>query len=481
MRLKFIAFLALLLMASLGVLTTMVLSGIRNDQRNQMEAVLERQTEIANLQINQAYYTGPKTEPDVFIRKRGQELARNIATYSGMPAEIYSMEGQRVGRSVPGADRTDLTTLMNYALQNKVVYVQDEASATYLAPVTLQDQQAGVLEFKYSLQNQNAFYRTIQNLFWTTGGAVLLSSFVLGYLYFSGFSRAIIRLKETANQIQRGAYISKPPIRRKDELGELGEGIFFMSSEIEKNIRGMEAEQEKLKLAVRKLQALERQQKQFIGNISHEFKTPLTSIRAYTDLMSMYKDDPKLTNEAVENIDKESLRLLEMVEKALHLSALEKYDFEEQAESVDLAYLVKDVAGRMRGKAEKFGLTLELDLHPALVWADRESLMHIVVNLLDNAIKYNQPKGRITIRIRIVDGERVELDVYNTGQPIPEASRDLIFEAFYTVNKDRARQSGGTGLGLSITKQLVEKQNGTLALVSSSSEGTLFRIGLSCG
>ncbi|MFD2615453.1 sensor histidine kinase [Paenibacillus gansuensis] len=465
-KLKFIAFLAALLVTALGVLSFLVLKGIKQDQLSQMEATLQRQTEFANLQVNQAFYTGETRDAQKFLTARGQELARTIGTYSGLPVILYHLTGKEAGNSVPFTSRPDTSALLPYALKNKSVYQTEGAQVYYLAPVMVAGEQAGVVEFHYSLASQRNFYFRIRNLLLTIGAAVLVASFVFGYLYFSRFAKSVVKLKGAAVSIQQGRYIAEPPMRSRDELGDLSQGIYYMSREIQRNITGMQEEQHKLQLAVAKLQALEQQQKQFIGNISHEFKTPLTSIKAYVDLMGMYKDDPKLVDEGVLNIGKEAERLHEMVDKALHLTALEKYDFEEQAEAVELRELLTDIAGRMNGKVEKFGLRLELGLQPVVVWADKESLMHIFVNLLDNAIKYNKPGGVIRIDSR-PEGDWATVDVRNTGPGIPPASREKIFEPFYTVNKDRSRQSGGTGLGLSIVKQLIGKQNGSIELLQT--------------
>ena len=101
--------------------------------------------------------------------------------------------------------------------------------------------------------------------------------------------------------------------------------------------------------------------------------------------------------------------------------------------------------------------------------------MHIFINLLDNAIKYNVPEGTIHIHCETREG-RVWLTIRDSGIGIPEEARDKIFEPFYTVNRDRSRQSGGTGLGLSLVRNLVEKQNGSIALLETEGEGSTFQL-----
>ncbi|OAX46037.1 sensor histidine kinase [Paenibacillus sp. AD87] len=480
-KLKFSVFLAALLILTVVVLSSLVLRGIERNQQTQIETILSQQTRLVNLNVRQSYYTeSVRLEQEVFLQQNGRRLAQELANSTGLPIALYNMKGQQVGSSIMSEESADITATLNYALQNKIAYHEQGDTLLYVAPLDGPDGQMGAVRMQYPVQSYHEFYARILQLFMWAGIAVVGLSFILGYLFYNRFAVAITRLKKSADSIREGHYITESPVKRKDELGELGQGIYYMSTSIQQNIEAMHAEQHKLQLAIEKLQALEQQQKQYIGNISHEFKTPLTSIKAYVELLDMYKDDPQLLDDATSNIGKETERLYEMVEKVLHLSALEKYDFENQAEDVEVRALLEDACGRMRGKAEKFALNMELALLPAVIRSDRESLMHIFINLLDNAIKYNVPGGviRVSNELRMQERQAV-IRIFNSGTPIPDEAREKIFEPFYTVNKDRARKTGGTGLGLSLVKQFVEKQGGTITLLPSDpkhGEGTTFQL-----
>lgn len=480
-KLKFSVFLAALLILTVVVLSSLVLRGIERNQQTQIETILSQQTRLVNLNVRQSYYTeSVRLEQEVFLQQNGRRLAQELASSTGLPIALYDMKGQQVGSSIASEESADIKETLSYALQNKIAYHEQGDTLLYAAPLDGPDGQMGAVRMQYPVQSYHEFYARILQLFMWAGIAVVGLSFILGYLFYNRFAVAITRLKKSADSIREGHYIAESPVRRKDELGELGQGIYYMSTSIQQNIEAMHDEQQKLQLAIEKLQALEQQQKQYIGNISHEFKTPLTSIKAYVELLDMYKDDPQLLDDATNNIGKETERLYEMVEKVLHLSALEKYDFENQAEDVEVRALLEDACGRMRGKAEKFALTMELDLQPAIIRSDRESLMHIFINLLDNAIKYNVPGGAIRVRNELrMQEQQAVIRIFNSGTPIPEEAQEKIFEPFYTVNKDRARKTGGTGLGLSLVKQFVEKQGGTITLLSNDpkhKEGTTFQL-----
>lgn len=479
-KLKFSVFLAALLILTVVVLSSLVLRGIERNQQSQIEGILSQQTRLVNLNVRQAYYTEAiRLETDAFLKQNGRRLAQELANSTGLPIALYDMNGTQVGSSITPGESLEIQETLNYALQNKIAYREQGDTLLYAAPLDGPDGQMGAIWMQYSVQSYHEFYARILQLFLWAGIAVVVLSFILGYLFYNRFAVAITKLKKSADSIREGEYITESPVKRKDELGELGQGIYYMSTSIQQNITGMHAEQQKLQLAIEKLQALEQQQKQYIGNISHEFKTPLTSIKAYVELLDMYRDDPQLLEDASSNIGKETERLYEMVEKVLHLSALEKYDFENQAEDVEVGALLEDACGRMRGKAEKFALRMELDIQPAVIRSDRESLMHIFINLLDNAIKYNVPGGVIRVQSEQRPQTReAVIRIFNSGLPIPEEAREKIFEPFYTVNKDRARKTGGTGLGLSLVKQFVEKQGGTITLLpgDENEEGTTFQL-----
>ncbi|AET59939.1 two-component sensor histidine kinase PhoR [Paenibacillus terrae HPL-003] len=478
-KLKFSLFLAVLLILALGVLSYLVLQGVEKNQLTQTEVYLAQHVKTVNLRVKQTYYTGTRMEPQIFMRQRGRGLATELAGFTGLGVTLYDAQGLQVGTSIqdpPVVDQqNEVNAALAYALHNKIAYQVVGDTLLYLAPLQGPEEQMGVVQLQYSLKSSQSFLRTLQNLFLTTGITVLLLSFIIGYLYFNRAAAAIGRLKKAAEDIRRAEYIQAPPVRRKDELGELAEGIYFMSMEIEQSIAAKDEEQRKLQLAIHKLQALEQQQKQYIGNISHEFKTPLTSIKAYVDLLNMYDDDPKLLLEAKASIAKETQRLYEMVEKVLQVSALEKYDFESQAELLEVAEGLRDVCARMSGKAERFGITISCDVEPAYIWIDKESFMHIFINLLDNAIKYNVPQGTIHVHSELRDN-RVRITIRDSGIGIPKEAGERIFEPFYTVNRDRSRQSGGTGLGLSLVRNLVEKQNGSIALLKTEGEGSVFEL-----
>lgn len=474
-KVKLSAFLAILLLVAVSTLSVLVLQGIRNNQKQQYEEYLVQQGEIASNYIKQAYLMESIKDPGEFLKARSQELAKRFELMNGMHVILYDMSGKEMSNSRPAAGKTDVSSLLEYALQDKNTYLEEGNNIIFISPLHNSSEQIGVIQFDYSIEKNKSFYAGIRYLFLYVGIFVFVICFIGAYLYVYPLTKGISILKNTARRIEEGNYTNIVPLKRNDELGELSQGIYFMGCKIEKNMDEMREEQNKLNLAVEKLEFLGNQQKQFIGNVTHEFKTPLTVIKAYTDLMGMYTEDKDLLAEARENIDKEVRRLSAMVEKVLELSTMEKYDFELQKEEVDIYEVLTEICEHMKGKVQKFGLHLHTSLEHHKITADKESLMQIFINLIDNAIKYNCPDGEIWVACSR-KGNWLHVLVRDTGIGIPPDERDKIFEPFYMVNKDRSSQSGSTGLGLALVKGLIEKHGAAISILDIKEEGTAFDI-----
>ncbi|UHA74846.1 sensor histidine kinase [Paenibacillus sp. 481] len=454
---KFTLFIVGLLLFTIGLLSFFVLKGVHEYQTKQREVVMQRQTDFAHLPIRELFVTESRLDSQAFMQLQGQKLAVEIGATSGLHVMLYNLKGELVGDSLPMAGKKSaIDEALQRALQNQIAYYLKGDMLNYFAPVQGMDAQIGVIHFQASSREHLDFFQNLFYLFLGVGAFVLTLSLVLGLLYMNRHAKAIIKLKMATDQIRQGKFLTSPILRRQDELGALSDGIFEMSAAIQTNIKT---------------------QRNFINNISHEFKTPLTSIKAYTDLLDMYEDDPNLIREGRAAIAKESERLYDLVDKVLKLAALDKYEFEQHPEQVELHSLLEDVCSRMKGKAGKFGITITTQLESAVVWADRESMLHMFINLLDNAIKYNTEHGTVTVTNRIVQ-QQVEIEFRDTGIGIPLEQQAHIFEPFYTVNKDRARQYGGSGLGLSLVQHLVEQQHGHIRVEGVEGQGTSFIVTL---
>lgn len=229
---------------------------------------------------------------------------------------------------------------------------------------------------------------------------------------------------------------------------------------------------------VTQIKKLEEMRSNFISNVTHELKTPLTSIMGFTDtLRSGAINNQDMAIHFLEIIDIETHRLYRLIQDILSLSEIEtrKEDTNMQYESIEK--ILTYVEGLLRPQAEEKGLKLIIECETMpLYFCNKDKISQMFINLIENAIKYTE-KGSVTVFCKY-QGEYFVLQVKDTGIGIAEESIDRIFERFYRVDKGRSRKAGGTGLGLSIVKHIMMLYNGKVKVESKEGEGTTFTISM---
>ncbi|MEM6671640.1 MAG: ATP-binding protein [Planctomycetota bacterium] len=231
---------------------------------------------------------------------------------------------------------------------------------------------------------------------------------------------------------------------------------------------------------ISEIRRLERIRRDFVANVSHELKTPLTSIRGYVEaLLDGALEDDDNNVRFLEKVENNVLRLNHLVTDLLSLARIESQAGLLPRHPFDLHALVGEAVRRHESTAQGRDQRLVLDACDGAlqVLGDREALTQIIDNLVDNALKYTPDEGEVTVRVGR-DGDRAILEVADNGIGIPAEDQARIFERFYRVDKARSRAVGGTGLGLSIVKHLVQSLNGTLELQSEPGVGSTFRVTL---
>jgi two-component system phosphate regulon sensor histidine kinase PhoR len=232
---------------------------------------------------------------------------------------------------------------------------------------------------------------------------------------------------------------------------------------------------------VTELRRLERVRTEFVANVSHELRTPLTAIQGYLEtLLGGALEDPEHARRFLEIAVRHTERLSRLLSDLTDLSNIELGRVRLEREALRVDEVVDSVLAILRARAEGGGVTLvsavPADTPPVL--ADHDRLAQILVNLVDNAVKYTPAGGKVTVRATAGADGRVEIAVEDTGIGIPAADLPRITERFYRVDRARSRELGGTGLGLAIVKHLVIAHEGTLAIESEPGRGTTVRVGL---
>ncbi|MDF2701520.1 MAG: sensor signal transduction histidine kinase [Rubrobacteraceae bacterium] len=236
-------------------------------------------------------------------------------------------------------------------------------------------------------------------------------------------------------------------------------------------------------LAVRDItehRSLERAKTAFVSDVSHELRTPLTTIQSAVGLLERARErlDP-LEHRALELADGELRRIRGMVEELLTLAQLDSWQYQLEVGPTDMSRIVQTAIESVEAKAERFGIQVNFegsaDEHRCV--CDAQKLYQVILNLLDNAIKYSDAGARVDVRIR-EDLSSLTVEVKDTGVGIPEEDLGQLFERFYRVDKDRSRATGGSGLGLAISRQIIEMHGGEIYVESEVGAGSTFRVRL---
>ena len=230
---------------------------------------------------------------------------------------------------------------------------------------------------------------------------------------------------------------------------------------------------------ITQIRKLEQLRSDFVSNVTHELKTPLTSILGFTDTLKAGAiEDPKAAMRFVDIIDIEAKRLYRLIQDILSLSEIETREEDVNQNPENVAAILEDVLTLLKPQAEEKGLRLitEIDSSLPLFRCNRDRISQVFINIIENAIKYTE-KGSVTVRCH-KRGKNLVFAVSDTGIGIPKESLNRVFERFYRVDKGRSRKIGGTGLGLSIVKHIVLLYGGKLQVESKEGKGTTFTITL---
>ena len=215
--------------------------------------------------------------------------------------------------------------------------------------------------------------------------------------------------------------------------------------------------------------------KEFSANVSHELKTPLTSISGYAEIMKSGMVNREDMIVFSERIYKEASRMIALIDDIIKLSKLDEDSVEVEWQDVDLYALCEDIVERLTMSARKRDVHVELDGEPVVYYGVKQMLDEMIFNLCENAIKYNVPEGKVMLWVGNTP-EGMKIIVQDTGIGIPKDQQERIFERFYRVDKSHSKETGGTGLGLSIVKHGAIFHHAQIRVDSEVGKGTKMEV-----
>jgi two-component system phosphate regulon sensor histidine kinase PhoR len=251
-----------------------------------------------------------------------------------------------------------------------------------------------------------------------------------------------------------------------------------VSQDVEEWAKGYEQEMEILKKN-------EQFRREFLQNLSHEFRTPIFAIQGYIEtLLEGALHDPQVNRRYLENTSKNVDRLTNLLNDLQQISKLESGELVLAKSNFIIQELIKDVFESLSNKAEQAKITCQIKKgceSPILVFADKEKIRQVLLNLVENSIKYGKINGHVTASIYRTDGKHVLIEITDDGQGIPEKELSRVFERFYRTESGRSRDVSGSGLGLAICKHIIEAHQQTIHVRSTEQVGTTIGFTLPSG
>ncbi len=322
------------------------------------------------------------------------------------------------------------------------------------------DEPLGVVRFALPLSAVQLQIQLIYRVVLVGAIVAIIISLTVAYFISRTITSPISRMQEVAQRITKGDFSRKVKIGSKDELGELAKSLNIMADELQQKIEN--------------LKRMDRVRTDFVANVSHELKTPLTLIKGYVETLEgqAIKDKEK-AGKFISIIKEHTNRLENIIDDLLSLSELELSKNAIYKTEFDLKKLIDEVSLGFGHALDAKQQTLSINSQgdDFRIEADRDKIEQVIVNLIDNAIKYTKDTGRINISLLEHQNE-ITVTFQDNGIGIPKEDIDRVFERFYRVDKARSRELGGTGLGLGIAKHIILAHNGKIHIESEINEGT---------
>ncbi|MBU1355466.1 MAG: HAMP domain-containing histidine kinase [Candidatus Edwardsbacteria bacterium] len=309
-----------------------------------------------------------------------------------------------------------------------------------------------------------------------TGVIFVLLGSLLAYFMAKSITDPIHQLTVAARDIGAGKLDHEVDVKSDDEIGSLADNFNIMTRQLKVNLEALSESYDRLSQANAELMELDRLKSNFIANVSHELKTPLTTISGYADYLAMEKLGPltETQRKGIEVMRRNIKRLTRQIKDLLDFITIESGHFIVEQKPFDIRTLFDEAAANYQAELDKKKLKLIIEAPEALnVVGDRERILQVVDNLVMNALKFTS-KGHINLTAEAGPDGKARIEVSDTGVGIPRESVPRIFERFHQLDGSSTRKYGGVGLGLAIVKSILDAHQSTVEVTSQSGKGSRF-------
>ncbi|TDY56170.1 HAMP domain-containing sensor histidine kinase [Bacillus subtilis] len=408
--------------------------------------------------INQAFLINHYKNNELYFGDMADEIVDSLTHSTESNVGVYTVDGTLLSSSnktmfSQGID-DDLAKAINGKNAYHITYDRNQAQVFFSYPVVIDGAKVGILRFS---KDFNLLYKQsgeILNIIFYIALAIFVAAFLFSYILSRHITIPIVKLTEATSEVKKGKLDVDIHFSRKDEIGQLTVNFNDMITRIRDQISTIEKDRDRLK-------ELNEQEKRFFDNMTHELKTPLTSIQGYAEIIKQKgESDQAFFDKGMNHIVEESRRLHNLVIKLLEVS---RETSKEQFDRIDTGTILKDVCESMKFRAERYKKKITYEIEDSLyVYGQKNRVRQLFINLLDNAIKYSLSHSEIMIQAKVA-GDQVLFMFKNPSDPYDDNQYTKVFQPFYSINQ-KVTEEGSLGLGLSIVKTIVEKHGGTIKM-----------------
>lgn len=452
-----------------------------------MSNAIEKQTEeniikdMKNLYLNSREYVEQLfkvnglefTEKD-FINN-GSLIVKGLGKVNSFYTTIYSTKGKTPYQYIPqdiqvpwneinkrhnnileeAIYNRSALRLSNFKYDNIHCYIAD-----FVFPIYIDNNFIGIVRYTFDVSDMYRANKDLLRMLMFFVLVIFISIFLFSFILVHKLIEPLTELNTAFSHIAKGNYEGYLEKKRDDEIGDLTDSFNHMTDKIKEQIETINAEK-------KKILKLQQTRTEFFNNVTHELKTPLTSIYGYTQLLEGDVKDKKFYNRAVERIKFESNRLHKMVVDLIELSKNSSHESFIEFKTLNLSELIRVIVNDMAFKAERNSIAIEIvKSSDVFIKGDISKISELLINLLDNAIKYGYPDSNIKINLT-KDNDNAIVDIENRGENIPKSYIDKVFEPFFRV-ENKSDEKGSSGLGLNICKSIIEKHRGNIRFLSEN-------------
>ncbi|MFD3158662.1 sensor histidine kinase [Haloimpatiens sp. FM7330] len=439
------------------------ISNLYNTVINNSINFLSKESYTTQLYIINYLKNNKKLDYKLVMKNSSPLMTSYLSNKLSLRIQMYDEDLNILGDSLVGKSQLYDKDIVNAAKGNKAYIIRKidgNICVMFSSPIYFNNKTVGCVRYIYPLIKEK---KLINNVFVMMGILTVLGiglAWILSNIFSGSIVSPIKKLRYMSEKLALGSYHSEIQINSGDEIEELAQTFNIMSKSIEKNIEKLKDEKQK--------------QKNFLDNVTHEFKTPLTAIIGYSELIPRLKNENDI-KESLYYIETEGQRLLKLVEELLELSKLGKNEFQIKKELNNIKDVVEESIHMIKPRLNKFGIIIKEEVCNREVFIDKDKTKQVILNILDNAIKYSDCDN---IKISLTENSKyIILNICDNGIGILTADIEKIFQPMYRVSKLASRNKNGNGLGLSICKEIIEKQGGFIKMTSEHKKWTCIKVG----